>query len=419
MTDPDAFLRDLFETAVAAVSAETVLPACLPSDAAKGCTIVVGCGKAAAAMARVAERHLGGRVEGAVVTRYGHSVEPAPETIAVMAAGHPSPDANSVQAAERMRDLALDAGADDRVLALISGGGSALMALPAAGLSLGDKVAVSKALMAAGADISEINSVRKHLSAIKGGRLAEAAAPATVVACLISDVAGDDPAAVSSGPTVADPTTLKDARAVLKRYGIAVSSSVRKALGDAENETPKRLDPPPEVRMAATARTALDAAASRAAKAGLAVLDLGDRVEGDSAEVAQAHAKMALAVERPALILSGGETTVALASEAAEDNRGGPNLVYAAELALALDGAPNIHAVACDTDGIDGTSRAAGALVGPDFTARLRACGVDARALLAKGASEALCGVGGVLVTPGPTRTNVNDFRAVLALPQC
>jgi hydroxypyruvate reductase len=379
----------------------------------------VGAGKAAAAMARAVE-HAWRDVplEGLVVTRYGHGV---PCTrIEVVEAGHPLPDAAGRDAARRIMSLAHGAGADDLVLCLLSGGGSALLALPAEGVTLEDERAVTSALMRAGATIAEINCVRRHLSAIKGGRLALAAAPARVLTLAISDVPGDDPAVIASGPTVADPTSRADALAVLARYGCDVPASVEAHLRQEASETPKPGDPGlahTEMRIVATSAEALAAAARRARAAGVEPVDLGAHVEGEARAVARAHAQRVRDVRArgaparpPCVLLSGGETTVTVRG----GGRGGRNGEYLLALAAELDGAPGVHALACDTDGIDGTADNAGAIMGPDTPARARALGLDAREALARNDSYGFFAALGDLIVTGPTRTNVNDFRAIL-----
>lgn len=412
-----AFLDGLFQAAIAAALPEKAIAGNLPK-APRGRAIVLGAGKASAAMARVVEDSWTGPLEGLVVTRTGHGV-PC-RRIEVVEASHPVPDARGEDAARRILVLAKSARPDDLVLCLISGGGSALLALPADGLSLADKQAVNRALLASGADIAEMNCVRKHLSAIKGGRLAAAAFPAETVSLLISDVPGDDPSVIASGPTVADSTTFADARAVLARYGIKPPEAVARHLAGAADETPK----PGDQRLArsrivivASPMASLLAAAATARAAGIEPLILGDALEGEAREVGRVMAGIALSVSRhgspvakPAVLLSGGETTVTVKGR----GRGGRNAEFLAGLALGLGGAPGIHALAADTDGIDGSEDNAGAFVMPDTLMRARAGGLDARALLAANDCYSLfAGLGDLLVT-GPTRTNVNDFRAVL-----
>ena len=419
-TQAKAFLRSLFDAALAAADPAVALPPHLP-EAPKGRTLVVGAGKAAAAMARAVEQAWDGPVEGLVVTRYGHSV-PC-DKIEVVEAAHPVPDDAGLKAAERILDLARGLGEDDLLLCLISGGGSSLLSLPAEGLTLADKQAVNKALLRSGADIGEMNCLRKHLSAIKGGRLAAAAAPARVVSLLISDVPGDDPSSIASGPTVGDPTTLVDARAVLEKYGIEPPEAVARHLEKPDSETPKPEDPQlarSEVRMIAAPQTSLEAAAELAREAGVTPLILGDAIEGEAREVARVMAAMALQAARhgqpapaPCLLLSGGETTVTLHGQ----GRGGRNAEFLLALCVALKGAPGVHAIACDTDGIDGSEDNAGALLSPDSLQRAENKGVSAKARLADNDGYGFFEALGDLVVTGPTLTNVNDFRAILILP--
>ncbi len=420
ISEPKAFLRNLFEAAVAAADPLRCVPAHLPA-APRGRTIVIGAGKASAAMARAVEDNWPGPLSGLVVTRHGALV-PC-RKIEIIEAAHPVPDARGRAAAARILELARSAGADDLVLCLISGGGSALLALPAEGVTLEDKQAVNRALLKSGASISEMNCVRKHLSAIKGGRLAAAAAPAHVVTLLISDVPGDDPAVIASGPTVPDPTTYALARAVVEKYGIAVPETVRRRLADARDETPKPGDPVfahGEVRMAAAPIASLEAAADAARAAGVAPVILGDAIEGEAREVATVMAGVARAARRhghpapaPVVLLSGGETTVTVRGS----GRGGRNAEFLLALAVALQGEAGVHAIACDTDGIDGSEDNAGALIGPDTLARAAAQGLDPKARLADNDAYGVFAALGDLVVTGPTLTNVNDFRAILVLP--
>ena len=408
--EPRALLRRLLDAAIESAQPAHCLPPHLPEPPA-GRSVVVGAGKAAAAMARAVEDHWDGALEGLVVTRYGHSVPT--RAIDVVEAAHPVPDAGGRAAAARILAEAEALGADDLALCLISGGGSALLTLPAPGIALADKQAVTGALLRSGAAIGEINCVRKHLSAIKGGRLGAACQPARVVSLLISDVPGDDPAVIGSGPTVPDPTTFADARAVLRKYGIDEPAAVIRHLEQGREETPKQGDPRlagAEARIVATPAMALAAAADAARKAGYAPVVLGDALEGEARVLARDHAALALAAAPGTVLLSGGEATVTVTGS----GRGGPNAEYALALALALDGAPGIFAIACDSDGIDGTEDNAGALVTPDTGARARAAGEDAAARLAANDAYAFFAALGDLVMTGPTLTNVNDFRAIL-----
>jgi len=408
--DPGLVLRRLLDAALASAQPAQCLAPHLPEPPA-GRTVVVGAGKAAATMARAVEDHWEGPLEGLVVTRYGHRVPTA--RIEVVEAAHPVPDAGGREAAARILSLAEGLGADDLALCLISGGGSALLTLPAPGIALADKQAMTGALLRSGAAIDEINCVRKHLSAIKGGRLGAACHPARVVSLLISDVAGDDPAVIGSGPTVPDPTTFADALAVLRKYGIEEPAALIRHLEGGSEETPKQGDPrlaEAETRMVATPAMALTAAAAAAREAGYEPVILGDALEGEARVLAREHARLARNAAPGTVLLSGGEATVTVTGA----GRGGPNAEYALALALALDGAPGIFATACDTDGIDGTEDNAGALVTPDTLARALDAGEDAAARLAANDGYGFFARLGDLVMTGPTLTNVNDFRAIL-----
>jgi glycerate 2-kinase len=411
------FLGGLLEVAIEAAKPDAILPPHLPPPPA-GRTIVLGAGKAAAAMARAVERHMPGPLEGLVVTRYGHAVPCA--RAEVVEAAHPVPDAAGRAAARRILDCAKSAGVDDLVLCLISGGASALLALPADGISLEDKQAVNRALLASGADITQMNAVRKHLSAIKGGRLAAAAHPARVLSLLISDVPGDDPAVIGSGPTVPDPSTFADALAILRQYRIEPPAAVLEHLRAARDETPKPGDPRlagAETIIVARPQASLEAAAARARATGITPVILGDALEGEAREVAKVLAGIALQVRRhgqpaaaPCVLLSGGETTVTVRGS----GRGGRNAEFLLALAVHLNGAPGISALAADTDGIDGSENNAGAIVTPHTLARARDQGLDAKAMLADNDGYGFFAALGDLVTTGPTLTNVNDFRAIL-----
>jgi hydroxypyruvate reductase len=419
------FLRALFDVALAAADPYRAIAPAMPTAVA-GRTVVVGAGKASAAMARAFETLWPGPLEGLVVTRHGHAV-PC-ERIEIVEASHPVPDAAGQLAARRILELAGELGADDQLVFLVSGGGSALLALPAQGLTLEDKQAVTRALLRSGATIGEINTVRKHLSAIKGGRLAAAAAPARVVTLAISDVPGDDPAVIASGPTVPDPSRFADALAVLAKYGISEPGSVIAHLTAGENETPKPGDPifaNARYTMIASPSQALTAAADAAQQAGITPIVLSDRIEGEARDIGLMHAAIALQlrdglrvgavpVPLPAVLLSGGETTVTVRGQ----GRGGRNSEFLLSLAAALDGAPGISAIACDTDGIDGTEDNAGAILLPDSIARAAAKGVAIKAALAHNDAWGFFDALGDLVVTGPTLTNVNDFRAILVVPQ-
>ena len=426
--DPPALLRRLLDEAIAVARPEHCLPAALAelgagpeTDTGAGCgnrTIVLGAGKAAAAMARTVEETWPDRaLEGLVVTRYGHAV-PC-RSIRVVEAAHPVPDRAGTEAAMQILALARAAGPVDRILFLLSGGASALLSLPAPGLSLADKQATTRALLAAGAEIHEINTVRKHLSAIKGGRLAAAAAPARLATLAISDVVGDDPATIGSGPTVPDPTSLADAREVLRRFGIAPPRAVAAALEDPANETLKPDDPrmaTADYRLIATPAQSLAAAGRLAAAEGLAVEILGDDLTGEARNLGRAHAALVRdriaggTGGRPWLLLSGGETTVTVTG----GGRGGPNTEYLLALAEGLGGLPGVWALAADTDGADGSEDNAGAVIGPDTLERARQRGLRPAAFLADNDAWTFFDALGDLVVTGPTHTNVNDFRAVL-----
>lgn len=415
MTDMEAreALQAMFQAAIAAASSDLCLPPHLPAPP-KGRTIVVGAGKAAAAMAAAVEAHWEGPLEGLVITRYGHG---APcERITVVEAGHPVADAAGQAATAAMIALLKDLTADDLVLCLLSGGGSALLTAPAPGLTLADKQAITRELLRSGAAIDEINCVRKHLSAVKGGRLALLAAPARVVTLAISDVPGDDISTIASGPTVPDPTTRQAALAILERWRIAIPEPVRAWLDDPRSETPKTV-PDAKTALIARPRDALDAAARAASERGLTPVILGDAIEGEARSVAADHARRALEIAAgrgevapPCVLLSGGETTVTVTG----GGRGGRNAEYLLALAVALDGRAGIHALAADTDGVDGSEDNAGAILFPDSLARLSALGLNAAERLADNDGYgAFAALGDLLVT-GPTRTNVNDFRAIL-----
>jgi glycerate 2-kinase len=424
--NPEAFLRGLFDAALEAADPLRVLPPFLPKPP-KGRTVVIGAGKAAASMAKAVEDHWRGPLAGLAVTRYGHGL--TLKRIAVVEASHPVPDAAGEAAARRILDSVKGLTRDDLVLCLISGGASALLALPAPGISLEDKRVLTRDLLKSGATIVELNCVRKHLSAIKGGRLAAAAWPARVVTLAISDVPRDDPSAIGSGPTVPDPSTFAEARAILDKYSITPPPAVARRLTESDDETPK----PGDKRLAgtrytlvATPQMALDAAAKRARSRGVVPILLGDAIEGEAREVALVHAGMVGALRTgrfriggatpklPAVLLSGGETTVTVRGK----GRGGRNGEFALALALALDGAKGVFALACGTDGSDGTEDNAGAIAAPDTLSRAAGHGLDLKDFLARNDSwSAFHALDGLVVT-GPTRTNVNDFRAILVLKE-
>lgn len=421
--DADNLLQAMFRAARQAADPAVCLPPHLPAPA-KGRTVVVGAGKAAASMAQAVEQHWPqdrlDDLDGIVVTRYGHDV-PC-ERIVVVEAAHPVPDSAGEKAAALILRKVQGLGPDDQVLCLISGGGSALLALPAPGLTLADKQAVNQALLSCGANITEMNCLRKHLSAIKGGRLAAAAAPAPLVSLLISDVPGDDPAVIASGPTVPDPTSFADALAVIEKYGIQLPPAVLKHLKTGKGETPKPGDAAfanTRTVMIATPQMALEAAAKVARAAGITPVILGDAIEGEAREVAMVMAGIARQVRRhgqpagaPCVLLSGGETTVTMRGK----GRGGRNAEFLTALAVALDDAEGIYALAADTDGIDGSEDNAGALLRPDSIARAAMKGIDVKACLANNDGYGFFQAAGSLIMTGPTLTNVNDFRAILIL---
>jgi glycerate 2-kinase len=414
---PRVLLRQMFDAAIASAQPALCIPPHLPS-APRGRLIVIGAGKASAAMARSVEQHWAGPLSGLVVTRYGYAV-PC-EHIEIAESAHPVPDAAGLRASQRMMELVKGLNADDLVLCLISGGGSALLPLPAAGLTLDLKQTVNRALLASGATISEVNCVRRHLSDIKGGRLAAACHPAQVLTLLISDVPGDRPVDIASGPTVADPTTCADALNIVRRYGIELPAAAREVLESGRGESVKPGDPRlarATVRTIATPQMALEAAAAVARAAGIASHILSDAVEGEARDVGKVLAAIALQVAEhdqpvaaPCVLLSGGETTVTVRG----NGRGGRNVEYLLSLAIALNGHPRIHGLAGDTDGVDGLEEIAGAQIAPDSIARAWGRGFRPMETLADNDAHSLFkGLGDSIVT-GPTLTNVNDFRAIL-----
>ena len=428
--DPRAFLRTLYDAAVQRALPAHNTAAFLPAPPAtsgshQGRTLVLGAGKAGGAMAAAVDAlwPVAAPLSGLVVTRYDH-VPPAykarPGRIEVVEASHPVPDAAGQHAAQRMVELTRGLTANDLVLCLVSGGGSALLSLPAPGLTLADKQAVNKALLASGAAIDEMNCVRKHLSAIKGGRLAALCAPARVVTLLISDVPGDAPEIIASGPTVPDASTCADALAILRRYGIDLPPAARAGLESGAFETPKPGDATfagHEVHIIATPQQSLEAAAALACAAGVEAHILSDEIEGESREVGKVHAALARAVARrgepfakPCVILSGGETTVTVRQKG---GRGGRATEFLLGCAIALQGEPGVHVLAADTDGIDGIEDNAGALVTPSTLARAQALGLKAADFLDRNDAYNFFKPLGDLVVPGPTFTNVNDFRAL------
>lgn len=410
-------LQRMFGAAVEAAQPAHCIAPWLPAPP-RGRTLVIGAGKASAAMAQALERHWPGPLTGLVVTRYGYAV-PC-ERIRIVEAAHPVPDAAGLEAACQLLELVQGLSEDDLVICLVSGGGSALLPLPGEGVSLEDKQAINRALLASGASISEMNCVRRHLSAIKGGRLAAACHPARVLNLLISDVPGDNPMNIASGPTVADPTTCADALEIVQRYGVALPAGARRLLESGLGETVKPGDPRMArvaTQLVASPQMALEAAAQVARAAGVTPLILGDSIEGEARDVAKVMAGIALQVRRhgqpvapPCVLLSGGETTVTLRG----GGRGGRNVEFLLALALALGDAPGIHALAADTDGVDGAEEVAGAFMTPDTLARAWALGMPPRRSLDDNdAHSFFAALGDALVT-GPTLTNVNDFRAIL-----
>jgi glycerate 2-kinase len=407
----------MFDAAIASAQPAVCVPRHLP-PAPRGRMLVVGAGKASAAMAQAVERNWHGALSGLVVTRYGYAV-PCTQ-IEIVEAAHPVPDAAGMHAAQRMLELVGNLSADDTVLCLISGGGSALLPLPAKGLTLDQKQHVSRALLASGATISEMNCVRRHLSAIKGGRLAAASYPAQVLTLLISDVPGDRPVDIASGPTVGDPTTSADALSIVRRYGIELTRTALELLESGRGESVKPDDP----RLAharsvtiATPQMALEAAAAVARDAGITVHILGDAIEGEARDVGKVFAGIARQVaERdqpfaaPCILLSGGETTVTVRGS----GRGGRNVEYLLSLAIALEGHEGIHALAGDTDGVDGQEEIAGAYLSPDSLERARALGLKPKDMLDNNDAHSFFGALNDSVMTGPTLTNVNDFRAIL-----
>lgn len=412
------FLRQVFDAAVASANPFKVLPSHLP-EKPKGRCIVVGAGKASAAMAAALERAWPDvAMTGVVVTRYCHAVPTS--KIRIIEAAHPVPDQNSLLAAEEILAAVSGLSKDDLVIALISGGGSALLVAPAEGLTLADKQNVNRMLLKSGASISEMNTVRKHLSRIKGGKLAKAASPARVVTLVISDVPGDDPAIIASGPTVFDGTAPQDALAILTRYKADIPSSVRAVLQH-PFVPPRQGDH--DIRMIASPLMALKAAAAVAHTSGITPVILGDALEGEARDMGKVMAGIALSsqdhglpVSAPCLLLSGGEATVTL--EKGQAGRGGRNTEFLLSLAIALQGRAGIWALAGDTDGIDGTEDAAGAIISPTSLSRLHQSGLDARDVLVRHDSYTLFKALDDLVITGPTLTNVNDFRAILVLPR-
>lgn len=410
-------MRAMFETAVETAMPSNCVPAHMPKPP-KGRTIVIGAGKASAAMAQVFEKNWNAPLEGLIVTRYGHGA--ACEKIEIVEASHPVPDDAGTKAADRMLKMMQGLTVDDLVVALISGGGSALLSLPATGISVEDKRAVNKALLKSGAPISEMNCVRKHLSAIKGGRLAAAAHPAKVITLVISDVPGDDMAAVASGPTIADPTTFAEARAIIAKYEIAVPTSVTAHLAAAQYETPKPDEPKlanSEAVCIASPQKSLEAAAAIAIASGYTPIILGDAIEGEAREVGIVMAGIATQAKRfgqpinpPCAIISGGETTVTVKG----DGAGGRNVEFLLSLAIKLNGTKGIYALAGDTDGVDGAREVAGAFITPESLNQSRKLKIDPWVSLSNNDAHNFFAMINSQIITGPTLTNVNDFRVIL-----
>jgi len=414
---PKVVLQSLFNAAIEAAQPAKCLPRHLP-EPPKGKTVVIGFGKGAAAMAKVVEDNWQGPLEGVVVTRYGFG---APcQRVQVLEAGHPVPDQAGIDATRKILEAVSNLSADDLVICLVSGGGSSLLVQPPEGITLEEKQALTNMLLASGAPIGKINTVRRHLSRVKGGRLAEACWPARVVSLIISDVPGDDLTGIASGPTVPDTTSNNDALAVLSRYGITPPHAIAAYLSKKEAAPPSSTAPcftNAETILIATAMTALRSAATLAEVKGYSETILGDAIEGEARDVAREQARMALKIAqentdhpRPCLLISGGETTVTIKGK----GRGGPNTEFALALAIALNGHPGIYAIACDTDGIDGSENNAGAFIAPDTLKRAKNLGLDAQNYLDNNDSYSFFEKLNDLIVTGPTQTNVNDFRAIL-----
>lgn len=417
VSDPRRFLVSLFDAAVRAADPEGVMQNFLP-EKPKGKTVVIGAGKGSAQMARAFERCWDGPLSGVVVTRYGFGADC--ERIEILEASHPVPDKNGLVASKRLCDAVTGLGEDDLVVALISGGGSALLPSPPEGMSLEDEIAVNRALLASGAPISAMNAVRKHLSTIKGGRLAAMAAPARVVSLIVSDIPGDNPAEVASGPTVPGMATRADALKAVQQYGIVLPDNAMALLNSPQADAPRLNDPAfagNEVHIIASAAVSLEAAAATAGKAGIEAAILSDAIEGEAREAGKVHAAIAREVatrnrpfKKPVVILSGGETTVTVKG----NGKGGRNTEFLLAFALATDGVAGVYALAADTDGIDGSETNAGAFSDGGSIHRMRAKGLDPAAMLANNDAWSAFNAAGDIFEPGPTGTNVNDLRAIL-----
>lgn len=415
--DPRTFLTSIFDAAVAAADPEKTIRAHLPPRP-RGRTVVIGAGKGAAQMASAFEKAWDGPLEGLVVTRYGYAAPT--ERIEVVEAAHPVPDAAGLQAARRLREIVSGLTEDDLVVALVCGGGSALLPAPAPGLTLEDEIAVNEALLASGAPISAMNTIRKHVSTIKGGRLAAAAWPAKVVSLVVSDIPGDDPALVASGPTVPSAGSRQDALAAIEVYGMKLPDAVMAHLNSSDADAPAPGDERfsrNEVHLIASAAVSLEAAAAEARRQGIEAVILSDSMEGEAREIGSAHAAIAREVvargrpfAKPVLMLSGGETTVTLRAK----GKGGRNTEFLLSFAIGIDGLQGVQALAADTDGIDGSEDNAGAFCDGTSVQRMREAGVDARAMLAGNDAWTAFNAVGDLFVPGPTGTNVNDLRAIL-----
>ncbi|TPK89333.1 MULTISPECIES: glycerate kinase [unclassified Mesorhizobium] len=417
MTDPKTFLTSIFNAAVAAADPEKTIRNHLPAKP-KGRTIVIGAGKGSAQMAAAFEKVWDGPIDGLVVTRYGYGARC--ERIEIIEAAHPVPDAAGLEASRRLLEKVRGLTADDLVVALISGGGSALLPSPAPGLTLADEIAVNEALLASGAPIAAMNTIRKHVSTIKGGRLAAVAHPARVVSLVVSDIPGDNPALVASGPTVPDTGNRADALASIAAYGMKLPVSVMAHIQSPAAAAPRPDDPRfagNEVHLTASAGVSLEAAAAEAKRQGIDAVILSDAIEGEAREVGGVHAAITREVatrnrpfKKPVLILSGGETTVTLRAK----GKGGRNSEFLLAFAIGIDGVNGIHALAADTDGIDGSENNAGAFADGSTVSRMRAAGADAKAMLAGNNAWTAFNAVGDLFVPGPTGTNVNDLRAIL-----